>query len=320
VRRVGPGVRRAALGVLLLAAISLAVLSLADQWDEVREGAADLSAGYLLAAGVAVLASLTCSLLSWRSTLLGLGAAVPLRRAARIYFVGQLGKYVPGSVWPMIAQMELGAGYGLSRAAVGTASLLTMAIAVPVALVLGLLAVPALLSADASGYLWPFLALPVAAVVLAPPVLNPLLDRALRLVRRPPLAQRLGGRAVVRVAVFAAAAHLLLGVQAWLLARDLGAEGAHVLPLAVGAFSLANVAGLLALPAPAGAGVREAVLVLALAPVLPVGQALLVALVSRALVTAGDLVVAGSAVRGFPTARTESSVPSRDDRGQSSAS
>ena len=37
-------------------------------------------------------------------------------------FLGQLGKYVPGSVWPVLAQMELGAGYGLSRASVGEPS------------------------------------------------------------------------------------------------------------------------------------------------------------------------------------------------------
>lgn len=292
--------RRVGLPVLLVAGLVLAVVSLAGQWDEVREGAGELSPGLVAAAGLAVLLSLTFSLLSWRSTLAGLGSPLPVAVAAKIYFVGQLGKYVPGSVWPVVAQMELGARHGLPRAAVGTASLLTMAVAVPVALVLGLLAGPALVSADASAYLLLFLVLPVAVVLLSPPVLNPLLGRALKLVRRGPLPQPLTGPVIVRVAVFAGAAHVLLGLQAWLLARDLGADGADVLPLAIGAFSLASVAGLLAVPVPAGAGVREAVLVVALAPVLPLGQALLLALVSRLLLTAGDLAVAGVAVRsGF---------------------
>jgi uncharacterized membrane protein YbhN (UPF0104 family) len=277
--------------------VSLALISLAGQWAELRTGAAQLSVGYLTAAAAAVGASLVLSLLSWRATLAGLGADVPLGRSARIYFVGQLGKYVPGSVWPVLAQMELGAAYGLSRPLVAASSLLAMAIAVPVALAVGLLAVPGLLSGDGSAYLLLFLALPVAVVVLSPPVLNPLLDRLLRLARRPALPQRIDGPAVLRVAAFAGAAHLLLGLQAWLLARDLGAEGPAVLPLAVGAFALASVAGLLALPVPAGAGVREAVLVVALAPVLPVGSALLLALVSRVLLTVGDLAAATTAAR-----------------------
>ena len=296
-RRPGPAVSRAALGLLLLAGLSLAVLSLADQWGEVRAGAAELSPGPVAASALAVLLSLCASLLSWRSTVQSLGTTLPVARAARIYFVGQLGKYVPGSVWPVVAQMELGSAYGLSRAVIGTSSLLALAVAVPVALVLGLLAVPTLLSADASAYLLLFLVLPVAVLVLSPPVLNPLLARALRVVRRPALPQRLDARAVLRIASFAALAQLLLGVHAWLLARDLGAEGLSVLPLAVGAFALASVAGLLALPVPAGAGVREAVLVVALSPVLPVGQSLLLALVSRAILTVGDLTVAGAAAR-----------------------
>ena len=296
--RPGPALRRAALVVLLLAALTLAVLSVAGSWSDVRDGFDQLSPGPVAGAFAAVLASLGCSLLSWRATVDGLGTTVPVRRAARIYFVGQLGKYLPGSVWPVLAQMELGAAHGLSRPVVGTSSLLAMAVAVPVALALGLLALPALLAADASSYLWLFLVLPVAVAVLCPPVLNPLLQRALRLLRRPPLPERLGGPAVLRGALLAGAAQVLLGLHAWLLARDLGAQG-PVLPLAVGAFALANVAGLLAVPVPAGAGVREAVLVVALAPVLPVGQALLLALVSRVLLTAGDLVVAGAAARGL---------------------
>ena len=288
-------VRRAALLLLVVLAVGLAVLSLAGQWDELRAGAAQLSPGHLLGAAAAVAGSLLLSLLSWRATLAGLGTDVPLGRSARIYFVGQLGKYVPGSVWPVLAQMELGAAYGLSRPVVAASALLALAIAVPVALTVGLLAVPGLLAADGSAYLLLFLALPVAVLVLSPPVLNPLLDRALRLARRPALPQRISGAAVLRVAGFAAGAHLLLGAQAWLLARDLGAEGLRVLPLAVGAFALASVAGLLALPVPAGAGVREAVLVVALSPVLPVGSALLLALVSRVLLTCGDLAAATTA-------------------------
>ena len=287
--------RRAALLVLVVLGVCLAVLGLAGQWDELRAGAAQLSAGYLLGAALAVALSLVLSLLSWRATLSGLGTEVPLARAARIYFVGQLGKYVPGSVWPVLAQMELGAAYGLSRPVVAASSLLALAIAVPVALTVGLLAVPGLLAGDGAAYLLLFLALPVAVVVLSPPVLNPLLTRVLRLARRPPLPQPIDGGAVLRVAGWAAGAHLLLGVQAWLLALDLGAEGVVVLPLAVGGFALANVAGLLALPVPAGAVVREAVIVVALSPVLPLGSALLLALVSRVLLTVGDLAAATTA-------------------------
>ena len=297
----GPAARRAALVVLLLAGLSLAVLSLAGQWSDVRAGARQLSPGYVGSAFLCVLASLWSAMLSWRAMLEGLGDDVPVRACARIFFVGQLGKYVPGSVWVVVAQMELGAAYGLSRKVIGSASLLALGIAIPVALTIGLLAVPALLSADGSAYLLLFLVLPVAVVVLSPPVLNPLLDRALRLARRQPLPQRLTGATVLRVALYAAGGHLFLGLSTYLLAVDLGASGPLLLPLAIGAFALASAAGVLAIPVPAGAGVREAVLVLSLSPVLPIGQSLLLALVSRAILTAGDVTVAALASRRTQT-------------------
>ena len=49
----------------------------------------------------------------------------------------------------------------------------------------------------------------------------------------------------------------------------------------VAAYAAAYAAGFLALLTPAGLGIREGVLVVALAPVLPAGPALVVALVSR---------------------------------------
>lgn len=286
--------RQAVVVVLLLAALVVAIISLHSRWPELRHAAGQLSPAALGAAFALVLGSLAVSLLTWRSTLAALGSPVGLRPAGRIFFLGQLGKYLPGSVWPVLAQMELGAAEGLARSQVGTASLLSLALGLPGALVIGLLAAPALLSTGGSAYALLFVAIPVVALLLWPPVLNPLLGRALRLVRRPP-PQLLAGRAVARVALLSGAANLLLGAHAAVLADDLGARGASVLPLAIGGFTLASVAGLLALPVPAGVGVRDPVLVATLLPVLPLAQAVVLALASRLLLTVADLTAAGAA-------------------------
>ena len=288
------GLRRAVVVVLLVSALVVAVVSLHARWTELRQAAGQLSPATLGAAFALVLGSLVVSLLTWRSTLVALGSPVGLRPAGRIFFLGQLGKYLPGSVWPVLAQMELGAAEGLARTQVGTASLLSLALGLPGALLIGLLAAPALLSTGGSAYALLFIALPVVALLLWPPVLNPLLGWALRLARRPP-PQRLAGQAVARVALLSSAANLLLGAQAAVLADGLGARGASVLPLAVGGFTLATFAGLLALPVPAGAGVREAVLVATLTPILPLAQAVVLALASRLLLTTADLAAAGAA-------------------------
>jgi hypothetical protein len=128
-----------------------------------------------------------------------------------------------------------------------------------------------------------------------PKVLNPLLDRLLRLARRPPLEQPLTGRAVLASLAWAMVSWLCYGTQIWVLAIRLGAPEGRTLLLAVGGFAFAWCVGFLIVFAPAGAGIRDVLLIALLGPVVGVGGATAVALVSRILMTLGDLVTAGIA-------------------------
>jgi uncharacterized membrane protein YbhN (UPF0104 family) len=84
-------------------------------------------------------------------------------------------------------------------------------------------------------------------------------------------------------------------MQIWLLSDRLGAhDGAGVLR-AIGGFALAWCVGFVAVVVPAGAGVREVLLVAVLAPVIGAGGAIAVALASRLLTTAADLMTAAAA-------------------------
>jgi uncharacterized membrane protein YbhN (UPF0104 family) len=65
--------------------------------------------------------------------------------------------------------------------------------------------------------------------------------------------------------------------------------------LCIGAIALAVPLGILFIPAPAGAGIRDVVLVLVLTVILTSGQALAVVVASRVLLILSDLVLAGLA-------------------------
>ena len=79
-----------------------------------------------------------------------------------------------------------------------------------------------------------------------------------------------------------------------LLAWSLGADPLSVVIPAIGAFAAAWCAGFLVFVVPTGAGTREAVLTIALAPHLPgaTAAALTIAVVSRLVFTVADLVAA----------------------------
>jgi hypothetical protein len=278
-------------GALALAT-ALLVVTLVSQWNEVSTSIRSLTAVGLTGSALFTVLAVGLTVLSWRAVLAGLGAHLPLRAATRIFFVGQVGKYIPGSVWPVLAQMELSRDYGVSRPRSAAASLIVLALAVPCG---GFAAASTLpfVSRDAlANYWWALIAVPAFAVLLWPPVLTRLLGVAFRLLRRPALEDPLTLRPLLAGAGWLLVSFACYGVATFLLARDLGASiaGPRLLALAVGGYALAWTAGFLVLVVPAGAGVREAVLALALSPALASGPAIVLALVARLLATLADLV------------------------------
>lgn len=301
--------RRALVSGLLVVAMVVAFgWALAGRWDEIVDRLADQRPAVLLGALGLALAGVYMSFLLWRGTLSTLGSDLPLRPAARLFFVTQLGKYLPGALWPVLAQMRMGRELGVPRQRMALAFLLTLGLATVVGILVGVTALPALLRAEGRVVLLGLLALPLLGLLFVPAVLNWSLNLALRMIRRPGLEQPLEGRDVVRGVTWALAFWLVYGGHVWLLAVGLGAEPLEALPVAIGGFAVAFSLGPLLVVLPAGAGVREAVLVVLLASVLTTSEAVAVALTSRGILMLTDgLLAAGAAL--LPRART--SAPTR---------
>lgn len=289
--------------VVLVAAVVALVLALRGQGDEARDALGRTGLSALIGAGAAVLVGLLCCAQLWRVLLRELGTTLTQRQAWHVFFVGQLGKYVPGTVFAMAAQMQVGRRYRVPGTRMATAWLLFMAVLVATALLVAGLALPlagpgtVVTQGAPGGYAWLLPVGLVGLVGLLPPVLTRLVGLVLRATRRPPLPRPLswsgigaaGGWALATWAAYAV--HLVLLVQP----QD-PVTAPRLALLALGAFALAWSAGPLSVVAPAGAGVREAVLVVALAPVLAAPAALAVALTSRLLMLLGDAVWAGVGV------------------------
>ena len=178
------------LAVLVVFAGALAC-ALAAQWGTVRPLLGQLSPASLAGALAAVLGGILATFLCWREVLADLGARLPVVAGARVFFLGQLGKYLPGSLWPVMAQMELGRDHRVPERASGSAVGVFLLVLVGTGLAVVAAAAP-LLGPDAVHAYWLLLAaLPLALLVLVPPVLNRLLALVVRLARRPPLPRPL---------------------------------------------------------------------------------------------------------------------------------
>jgi uncharacterized membrane protein YbhN (UPF0104 family) len=227
---------------------------------------------------------------TFQVTLAGLGSPLSLVQAGRIFFLGQLGKYVPGSVWPIVVQMELGADAGVPRSSTVLTLLFLYLLYTTSA---GLVSAGCLPWVTDLVPVWlAALAVLVGIALLLPPVLNRIIALGLKIVRQPSRPQ-FELRPILSSFGWALVMWTGFGLHILLLAHDLHPPlTRHLLLLCVGGYTLAWICGFLFILAPAGGGVRELVLTALLAGTVGHDAAFAVALVSRLMTTVADLVCA----------------------------
>jgi glycosyltransferase 2 family protein len=242
------------------------------------------------------LAGVSCAYPTWKEVLTGLGVEIPWGPGGRVFFTSQLGKYVPGSVWPAVMQMEAGRARGANRRTMLGANLTAIVLSCSSGLIVAAVLLPLYDASALAHYWWGLLALPVLLVMLHPRALPALMDRVFLLLRRPPLGERLDARHEARAFAWSLLMWLGLGLHLAILAAAATHWSASIVLLCIGGMALAVPLGILFIPAPAGVGVRDVILVLVLGSVMGSSQALAVVVASRAILIACDLTAAALAV------------------------
>lgn len=230
----------------------------------------------------------------WLALARGLGYDAPTLQSQSAFFVSQLGKYVPGSVWPVLVQMEHGRRWGTPRRTMLAANVMMLALVTATGLVVGVVLLPWSSADGLSRYWWTVLLLVPLLACLHPRFVPAVLDRALAVVGREPLGARVPARATVSAGAWCVVLWVLMGAHLLVLTTSLGASGWTAAAAAVGGMGLGWAAGLVFIPAPAGAGVREVILVATFAPEIGASPALTVALTSRVLLLLADVLLAGA--------------------------
>ncbi len=300
-------------------ALAAAVYAVQREWDEIVPALRQMPLGLVLGSlGVGVV-YLLMTMMSWRSVLGDLGSRLGPRATFAVFFVSQLGKYVPGGVWNVVAAGELGADHRVPRRRSLSAMLVTLFVSIVSGLAVGVPTLAATAGGLGGAYRWLWLLLPVTLVLLAPPVMNRVLALVMRLARREPLEHPLTARGTLTAVAWAVGAWLVAGVQVWLLALGTGVEPSPASWARVtGAYAVAWVVGFLVLVVPAGLGAREVVLLALLAPLVPGdGAVLVLVLVSRIVQTVADvaLAAAGLVVSRRAARGSAAGAPAPGDRG-----
>ncbi len=264
--------------------------ALLREWDEVRASLTDANLGWIALAALLAAAGMTAIAVPWRRALELLGAELPQVEVVARYYVGEIGKYVPGGIWTVVGRAELARRAGVGRIAAYSSVALSLAALYLAAMFVVVAGAPAIVGGGEPGrYLWVLVLLPVGVVGLHDAVL----ERARR------VGERLLGRSIdtpipawgdsLTLVVRYLPAWLGIGTATWAIARGLGQDVSwlDVAPAAV----LSWIVGFVLVPVPGGVGVREAAFVAASG--LDPGVAAAVAVVARVLFVLVD--IAGAA-------------------------
>jgi uncharacterized membrane protein YbhN (UPF0104 family) len=270
---------------------------LADDWSQARDAVASASAGWLVLAVVLAAAGMTAIALGWRAVLAELGHVHATPLVVAWYFAGEIGKYLPGGVWPILGRGELARRGGVRRTAAYSSVALSLGLLYLAAALVACVLLPFAVD-GADGRVALVLLLPPIGVACLHPAVSGRVEALASRVLRRPIDVRVPtfGEALVLVARYVPA-WLLIGGATWSVARALDPHADLTRILLATAVSW--LAGFLAVPVPGGVGVREAAFV-AVAGTMPGGVAESTAVLARLIFIAVDAAGAVLSARRAP--------------------
>lgn len=285
--------RRGAFGIVGLAigiaGLAFVIRTIVRERDEIGSTLSDASPTWLVLAGLAVLTAMALIGWNWLAILGRREPGLPLGSGLMWYFVGQLGKYVPGGIWPIVGRAELATRDGATRSTAYQATALSMFATYGAAVVVAVLA--GLASPHDRRLIASTLALGTA-LVLGMLVVPAARDRILSTVRRVTkrdVSLPDGTRVAIDLARHIPVWLLItLGNVFIVIALDGNLDAGIVVDLTF-ATALSWVIGFVVVGVPGGLGVREAAFIALMSDQLGPALATSVALSSRVISIAADL-------------------------------
>jgi len=278
-------VRFAGLGIALIA-IYLLARTLAKEWPTISSSLETANRGLLALAFLFSILGMMGLAVLWRQCLSVFGAPFPLPRVTAWYFAGELGKYLPGGIWPVVGRGELATRGGVTRTVAYASTLVSLGVmCIGAALTLGLLSPIVVIQAGKPGpELLLVLLAPLGIIAVHPAVFGRFLKLINRTTKGRFTLQAAPWRKMLGLILVSVPGWVAVGVASVLVAQALGFDhqSARVAFAAIAAW----IIGFLAVPVPAGAGIRELVFVWLSG--LPAAEATSVAAVARVMLIIVD--------------------------------
>ncbi|HVE78990.1 MAG TPA: lysylphosphatidylglycerol synthase domain-containing protein [Gemmatimonadaceae bacterium] len=274
------------------AVVWFAVDRLAGQWGAVRAQAGDIRPvwSYIAAASGIVLGAYALLIQTWRAVVAAWGARIRFIPATRIFFVSNLGRYLPGKVWQITAMGMMAQRAGVEPVAAAGSALLVSVINVMTGLAVAL-AFGAAQALPLGGTALAAFVVTGLAVATAPRLVPWAVRAASRVLRRELLVPSLPSRAIWMAGAGTTAAWIAYGVAFRIFSEAVAPSATGAVAGYIAVYTASYLVGFLNPLTPGGLVVRETALVAGLAQLrlMSAPDAVVVAVASRLWLTAVEV-------------------------------
>lgn len=281
----------AAQWLLIIAIVWYALRSLRGQWAEAGARLQSLHPDWAWIALATAIVLLTYALLieAWRRIILATGERLPFADAARIWFVSNLGKYVPGKIWSIAAMTMMAKAEEVSPISAAGSSVLVQIVTIAAGICVVLATGAQAVNQQPAAYV--VVIIIFASLALTPWILPALGKAASALTGRNIELPRLPASVIWITAATCAVSWIAYGVAFQFFVRGMLGNAAGATTSYIAVYAASYIIGFLALIAPGGAVVREGAMVTGMLRLALTGQAdaLAVAVTSRLWLTVTEL-------------------------------
>lgn len=260
-----------------------------ENWNQVKDASFTLRPFPLILSTLIFAFSYFIQIWAWYLITMKLGIAIPIRETLESWFYSQLGKYLPGKVWLLLSRIYSYGSKGKSKKVISVAlyfEMVTVIVAGGFIFLTALLffkEAPPFFQGKQIGLL--FFLFILTSLSLHPRILQKAFNWVLVRFKKEPMVLSISYPDILWILFYCILAWGVGGLGFYLFVDSVYPVSSTYGLFLTGALAISSTAGLIAIFAPSGLGVREGALVYLLSTIMPVPIAVVISILTRLWMT-----------------------------------
>jgi len=261
-------------------------------WGELAQYQWEIDVLLLIFSIVLIVVYFVLISLGWHQLMRYLGIR-NLRRiqAIKIRTVSDLGRFLPGKIWLILGRVYLCKKKGICEAKTTLSTFLEIAINIVAALIVFLIALPYIPGVPSYTF-YGLVFIPVFLIGLHPKIFKPVFEWGLKLLNKPYDDLEITYVQILYLLLLFTLFWFFAGISLFFLTFSIYPISINLFLPLIGIFCISWVLGFLFFISPGGLGIREGILAILFALVLPTPIALILAIFTRIWMLGGELITA----------------------------